>query len=249
MSLAPPPCSGTSFSDLPNFLRPYHQKHVDSTASPVQCGWGPYVNNGGTVLGVSGKDYAVIAADTRLSIGYSIHTRHFSKITQLTPKCVIASSGMQAEMVTLHRLLKIRIELYEHAHRRAPSVCAIAQMLSTVLYQKRFFPFYAFNLIAGVDEHGAGAVYGYDAIGSYERIPYCSTGTGGSLMMSILDNQIGKTNQTKPGAEFSQSGVIDLVKDVITSATERDIFTGDSADIVVMDGSGITFTKLELRRD
>eukprot|EP00922_Rhytidocystis_sp_ex-Travisia-forbesii_P013093 GHVS01019623.1.p1 GENE.GHVS01019623.1~~GHVS01019623.1.p1 ORF type:complete len:157 (-),score=21.38 GHVS01019623.1:77-547(-) len=156
---------------------------------------------------------------------------------------------MQAEMVTLHRLLKIRIQLYEHAHRRPPSVCAIAQMLSTVLYQKRFFPFYAFNLVAGVDEEGVGAVYGYDAIGSYERIPYCSTGTGGSLMMSILDNQIGKTNQTKPAADMTQVGVVDLVKDVITSAAERDIFTGDCADIVVMDATGVHFTKLQLRRD
>ncbi|RZL13599.1 MAG: hypothetical protein EOO89_17275 [Pedobacter sp.] len=46
---------------------------------------------------------------------------------------------------------------------------AIAQLLSVTLYGRRFFPFYAFCMIAGVDEQGEGAVYGYDAVGSFKR--------------------------------------------------------------------------------
>ena len=36
-----------------------------------------------TVLGVSGEDYAIIASDTRLSEGYSIHTRDQPKAYKL----------------------------------------------------------------------------------------------------------------------------------------------------------------------
>ena len=43
----------------------------------------------------------------------------------------------------------------------------MASLLGYTLYMKRFFPYYCFNLIAGLDENGNGAVYGYDAIGSY----------------------------------------------------------------------------------
>lgn len=218
-------------------------------SSIYERSWMPYVNNGGSVIAVAGEDYAIIGGDTRLSVGFSIHTRYSSKLTKLTDKCVIATSGMQAEMETLHRILKARITYYEHEHRCNPSVCAIAQLLSTILYYKRFFPYYTFNLLAGIDNDGKGAVYGYDAVGSFDRGKYYCNGTGGSLMLSILDNQLSQTNQLIKKEKLNKLQTIDLVKDVITSAAERDIYTGDSAEIAVIDNSGISINVLELKKD
>lgn len=45
--------------------------------------WSPYVDNGGSVLAVSGKDFVVIAGDTRMSYGYSIASRNVTKMVQL----------------------------------------------------------------------------------------------------------------------------------------------------------------------
>ena len=64
-----------------------------------------FVSRGST----GGEDFVVVAADTRLSQGYSIHTRDCSKVTQLTDKCVIASCGMKADAITLHKHLKARM--------------------------------------------------------------------------------------------------------------------------------------------
>merc|ERR1719392_664775 len=171
--------------------------------APLEHKWSPYADNGGTSLAVCGKDengrgYAVLVADTRLSTGYRIHTRNCTKCTQLTKKCVISSCGMKSDAITLHKMLKIRIVMYQHKHRREPSVTAIAQMLSTMLYYKRFFPYYTFNVLCGVDDEGKGAVYHYDAIGNFERCPYTTSGSGSSLVMSVLDNQIARSNQEKP---------------------------------------------------
>lgn len=43
---------------------------------------------------------------------------------------------------------------YENNNNRVMSVSAAAQLLSVTLYYRRFFPYYAFNLLAGLDENG-----------------------------------------------------------------------------------------------
>jgi len=222
---------------------------VTAQQQPLAHRFSPYADNGGSVLAVSGSDFVIVAGDTRMSTGYSIYSRNHSKISKLTDKCIIATGGMAAEATTLHKVLQMRIKMYEHEHRRQPSVTAIAQLLSTILYNKRFFPYYTFNLLAGIDDEGKGAVYGYDAIGSHERLAYGSQGSGNELITSVLDNQLKKTNQKLPGPQLSKVEVIDLVKDVITSAGERDIYTGDGAEIFVLDAAGITKSMLELKKD
>ena len=84
----------------------------------------------------------------------------------------------------------MRMSDYEHEHRKAPSLEAVAQLLSTMLYHKRFFPYYTFNVLAGTDSKGKGGVYVYDAIGSFERVPWAANGSGGHQVMSVLDSQV-----------------------------------------------------------
>ena len=68
--------------------------------------WSPYDNNGGTVMAVAGEDYVICAADTRMSTGYSIMTRHYTKVDEMSSKTLMASAGFMADAATLKKLLK-----------------------------------------------------------------------------------------------------------------------------------------------
>lgn len=218
----------------------------------IEHRFSPYTDNGGTAVGIAGKDSCVLIADTRLSKGYSIHTRNNSKVTPLTSKCVIASCGMKADAITLHKVLKIQITMYQHQHRKEPNITAIAQMLSTRLYSKRFFPYYTFNILAGVDDDGVGACYHYDAIGSFERVEYTTSGSGSSLSHPVVD-AIVQQNNLKPEArrvgELNTAEIMDLCRDTMTSTGERDIYTGDACDIWVIDANGARCEKFQLKKD
>lgn len=218
-------------------------------ASPREHRFNPYMNNGGTVACVAGSDFAVAVGDTRLSMGYSILSRCQSKLTKLTDKVVLATSGMQADKTTLHNLLKIKIEQYIHQHRQQPSLTAVAQLLCTMLYSRRFFPFYTFNVLCGVDEEGKGVVYSYDAIGSFEPAPYNCSGTGAQLLMPVLDCQIGRFHQKGEKPPLTKEGVLEILRSGLAAAGERDIFTGDEAEVVLIDSSGTHTSLMKLRDD
>merc|ERR1712187_729578 len=138
---------------------------------------------------------------------------------------------------------------YEHKNGRSPSITAIAQLLSTMLYGKRFFPYYTFNVLAGIDEAGEGAVYHYDAIGNFERVPYTTSGSGSSLVMSVLDCQLGQLNSTQAKQELDQKEIIELAKDVMSSVGERDIHTGDGGEIFLVTPAGVNKEPFELKKD
>jgi len=212
--------------------------------------WSPYVDNGGSTIGVAGEDFCVIAADTRLSEGYSIATRTSPKVIKLTEKCVLATAGMQADAQTLHKTLMARLEAYQHQNGKEMSTTAIAQMLSNILYYKRFFPYYTFNVLGGIDEKGVGLAYSYDAVGSFERVKYASSGSGQKLLQPLLDNQVAHKHQLKSmdvGVEVND--IEELVKDAFNSAGERDIHTGDFVDMYTVTSTGVKQTKFDLKFD
>lgn len=105
-------------------------------------------------------------------------------------------------------------------------------------------------MIVGLDENGAGVVYGYDPVGHSTKTKYLATGSSTALIQPFLDNQVGKQNQANPNKEeISLDTALGIVKDCFISASERDIYCGDSAHIVTITKDGFKEEIFPLRKD
>ncbi|KAI1805916.1 N-terminal nucleophile aminohydrolase [Daldinia bambusicola] len=229
----------------------------------------PYTDNGGSTLAIAGADFTIMAGDTRLTSGYSINTRYSPKVfkiggsnsSQDDANILLSVVGFAADGEALKERLDAICKMYRYRHGKPMSVNACAKRLSTIMYQKRFFPYYVYAILGGIDEEGKGAVYSYDPVGSYEREQCRAGGAAGSLIMPFLDNQVNFKNQYVPGSgtghelqerervPLPREEVEVLVKDAFDSAVERHIEVGDALQVVIITKDGIEEKVLPLKKD
>ncbi|KIM52734.1 hypothetical protein SCLCIDRAFT_1223477 [Scleroderma citrinum Foug A] len=226
---------------------------VEPTARPSERSFNPYTENGGTILAIAGADFSVVAGDTRQSEGFNIQTRYAPKVFRLTDRAVLAVNGFAADGNMFVKKVKQRLEWYRHAHAKDMPLRSIARMIQTMLYGRRFFPYYVYNILGGIEEDGTGAVYSFDPVGSYERETCRAAGPAQSLVQPFLDNQIYFKNQLPaPGtvhpAHLPLEVVLAIVIDSFTSATERHIEVGDGLEIYIILAKGRGMEGLEAIR-
>jgi len=253
-------------SQNPNY---YSFNQAASAAPHKEHGFYPYTDNGGSTLAISGKDFTIVAGDTRSTSGYNINTRYAPKVfkiggtnsSQDDATLILSVVGFAADGEALKERLDTIIKMYRYQHGKPMSVKACAQRLSTILYGKRFFPYYVTAILGGLDENGQGAVYSYDPVGSYEREQCRAAGAAASLIMPFLDNQVNFRNQYIPGSgeghalvereklPLPMNEVVDLVKDAFDSAVERHIEVGDGLQMLIITKNGIEEKYLPLKKD
>ncbi|KAI6003508.1 nucleophile aminohydrolase [Pisolithus orientalis] len=196
----------------------------------------PCTQNGGTILAIVGADFSVVAGDTRQSEGYNIQTHFAPKVFRLTDRAVLAVNGFAADRNMFVKKVKQRLE--------DMPLRSIARLIQTMLYSRRFFPYYVYN-IWEVSRRTvrSGAVYSFDLVGSYERETCRAAGPVQSLLQPFLDNQ--PAPGTPHLTHLPLKVVLALVIDSFTSATERHIEVGDALQIYIVLAKGRGLQGLE----
>ncbi|NXV27060.1 PSB1 protein, partial [Rissa tridactyla] len=215
--------------------------------APVQCRFSPYTFNGGTVLAIAGEDFSIIASDTRLSEGYAIYCRDSPKCYKLTEQTVIGCSGFHGDCLTLTKIIEARLKMYKHSNNKTMTTGAIAAMLSTILYSRRFFPYYVYNIIGGLDEEVSLL---YKALSEHTVVLFGKSLLGSVVLQRLLIERIGfKNMQNVEHVPLTLEKALQLVKDVFISAAERDVYTGDALKIHIVTKDGIKEETVQLRQD
>lgn len=233
--------------------------NTEKNSVPIEHRFNPYTDNGGTVLGIAGEDYAVLAGDTRVVSGYNIDSRYEPKVFDMGDGIVMTANGFAADGAALIDQFRTSFKWYKFDNNNKKlTIKSAARYIQHLLYGKRFFPYYVSTLIAGLDEEGKGAVYSYDPVGSYEREQCRAGGAAASLIMPFLDNQVNFNNQYEPESDgkvkkqrkyLTLDETLELVRDAFSSATERHIQVGDGLEVLIVTKEGVRKEYYPLKRD
>ncbi|KAG5517834.1 hypothetical protein PMAC_000288 [Pneumocystis sp. 'macacae'] len=222
----------------------------------LHSGFNPYQDNGGLSIAISGNNYVVLAGNTRQVKDYSIQSRYQPKVFDIGDGLIVSTCGFSGDSNEVIRVLRKRLMLYHHKHNRQLSVKSAARLIQTILYSRRFFPYYTYVMVVGMDEEGA--IYTFDPVGSYERVSYNAIGSSASLALPLLDSQVGRKNQYETVDGHLQSCIptplsleqaVKMIIDTYTSVSERHIQIGDKFQVFIETKNGIHIQEYPLRRD
>ncbi|KAG2461095.1 PSB3 protein, partial [Polypterus senegalus] len=107
--------------------------------------------NGGAVMAMRGKNCVAIAADRRFGIQAQMVTTDFQKIFPMGDRLFIGLAGLATDVQTVSQRLKFRLNLYELKEGRQIKPKTFMSMVSNLLYERRFGPYYVEPVIAGLD--------------------------------------------------------------------------------------------------
>ncbi|HLM91434.1 MAG TPA: archaeal proteasome endopeptidase complex subunit beta [Thermoplasmata archaeon] len=173
---------------------------------------------GTTTIGIVCKDGVVLATERRATAGTMISNKQTQKLFKIDQNIGITIAGLVGDAQVLTRYLKAEVSLYR-LRRNAPlSAEGAATLLANILSGNRYYPYYAWLILGGVDGKG-NHVFSVDPAGGCIEDRFVSVGSGSTFTYGILEE--GYTR------EITTSEAVDLALRVLTAAMKRDSASGD----------------------
>lgn len=191
---------------------------------------------GTTTVGVKLREYVVLGADRRATTGYYVAHKHTKKIIKVTDYMAMTTAGLVADAQMLAEWLKTQASYYELKTGTRMPVSVAANLLSTLMFSARLFPFIVQLILGGYDEKPK--LYNIDLYGMVTEEKYIATGSGLVVAIGIIEDKYSEDMKVKDA--------IELVKKAILASIRRDAFTGNGIDIVVIGKNMYKEYKFEL---
>ncbi|EMR74955.1 proteasome endopeptidase complex, beta component [Thermoplasmatales archaeon SCGC AB-540-F20] len=180
---------------------------------------------GTTTLGMVCKDGVIIATERRATMGTLIAHKATKKLYKIDEHLALATAGLVGDLQVLSRYLSAETNLYRLKRDRKIPVKSAATLMSNILNQRKFAPYYVQLILGGWDAEG-GHVYSLDAAGGAIPDKYTAGGSGSPYVFGVLEDQY------KDGLTVDEG--IDIAARAITAAMGRDSASGNGIDIAVI---------------
>jgi proteasome beta subunit len=187
------------------------------------------VLKGTTTIGVVCKDGVILASDTRVTMGYYVAHKAGKKVYKIDDHIGMTIAGTVADAQRVVDILIANAHLYKINMNRPIPVSSAARLVANLLFQARYIPLATQVLVGGIDDSGPH-VYNLDPYGSLTEEKMVSTGSGSPVAYGVLED---KFKEDKPISE-----ILPIIARAVNAAMKRDVASGNSYNIIVIDEHG-----------
>jgi len=181
---------------------------------------------GTTTVGLVFQGGVVLASEMRATMGYLIASKKAKKIYQIAERIGMTTAGGVGDAQQIARLMTVECSLYKIRRGRSMTVGAVATLLSNILNQNRYYPYYVQLLVGGMDENGA-RLFSVDAMGGASREEdMVATGSGSPMAFGVLEDRFMK--------DMNEDEAVSLAVRAVRSAMKRDAGSGEGIHVVVI---------------
>ena len=180
---------------------------------------------GATTIGIVCRDGVILSSEKRVSYGHMVMSKSGKKIFMLTNNIGAACAGLISDMQVLLRQVAAYAKLFELDHKRRISVRSATKTLSSVLFDRRYFPYLTQTIVGGIDDEGP-SIYVLDPLGSVIPDKYATVGSGAAIAIGVLETSY------KDGLSLEEGK--DIVIRAMKSAIARDTASGNGIDLLII---------------
>lgn len=188
------------------------------------------VKTGTTTVGIVCDTGIIIGAEKKATMGYLVASKRAEKIRPLDDHIGMTIAGSVGDAQALERYIKAELKLYKLKEGKKITVKAASNLVSNLLYARRFYPYYVQLVVGGYDTKPR--LYSLAPDGSVmKENKFYSSGSGSPMAFGVLENGYKDGMNIENGKR--------LVVNAIKSAVQRDIASGgDGIDLAVIDSRG-----------
>lgn len=198
--------------------------------------------NGAAIIAMAGDGCVGIASDNRLGAQYQTVAMDFKKIFKMNDKLFVGLGGLATDVQTLDQLLRFRSNLYELREDRTMSPKVFSNLLSNMLYEKRFGPYFCEPVVAGLDEKGKPFLSGMDLIGApLYSDEFVVSGTCTGNLFGMCESLF------KP--KMDPETLFETLAQALLASVDRDALSGWGGVVHIITKDGVISKELKGRQD
>lgn len=199
--------------------------------------------NGGVVMAMKGKDCVAIASDRRFGVRGHTVAMDFEKIFEMGPNLYVGLPGLATDTITVSQRLKFRLNMYELRENRRIKPQTFASVVSNLLYERRFGPYFVEPVIAGLDpETNQPYIANMDLIGCLnEPDDFVVSGTCSEQAFGMCE-ALWEPN-------LAPDDLFETISQALVNAFDRDAGSGWGALVYIIEKDKVTVKTLKTRMD